>query len=170
MNGGRVVKSLVDVPSVPHSADLLKNIAAFLSSENLAPADVSGVLYCNGPGSFTSLRIGLATLQGMFAGREGNFNFLTCSSLLFRCVGVRIRHGGATAEVIMRAGRGRAYHGFLDGGVFFEKLVSRSEEDDPTETPVEAQAFAEILARESWYVMSPLNQARLNYLQEPDIG
>lgn len=169
LNDGRVVKSLVNTPSVPHSADLLKNIVDFLSSANLGPGDVTGVLYGNGPGSFTSLRIGLATLQGLFAGRDGRFDFATCSSLLLRCVGVRLRHGGVRAEVFTRAGRGRAYHGFLDGDVFFEKLVNRAESDDPAETTV-AEAFAEIQARESWLVRSPLNQARLNYLQEPDIG
>lgn len=82
---------------------------------------IDTVLFCHGPGSFTSLRVGHATLTGLFtAGRE--MRFLACSSLLARSLAVPRRH--ETVVILMRAGRERIYRGILSSeGGFTESVV-----------------------------------------------
>lgn len=48
-----------------HSVILLPNIDSLLKSALVKPYDISGVAACVGPGGFTSLRIGVATAEGL---------------------------------------------------------------------------------------------------------
>ena len=48
-----------------HSVILLPNIDSLLKLALIQPSDVSGVVACIGPGGFTSLRIGVATAEGL---------------------------------------------------------------------------------------------------------
>jgi tRNA threonylcarbamoyladenosine biosynthesis protein TsaB len=48
-----------------HASALLPTIDAVLSSEGLGLDDLDAIGVANGPGSFTSLRIGLATVKGL---------------------------------------------------------------------------------------------------------
>ena len=51
-----------------HSEKLLKSIDALLSSADACLKDVSGIIAVKGPGSFTSLRIGIATANALAFG------------------------------------------------------------------------------------------------------
>ena len=53
-----------------HSASLLPAIRTLLSSASLAPEDVGLFAVSAGPGSFTGVRIGVATVKGLAFGRE----------------------------------------------------------------------------------------------------
>ncbi|MDR3672214.1 MAG: tRNA (adenosine(37)-N6)-threonylcarbamoyltransferase complex dimerization subunit type 1 TsaB [Holophaga sp.] len=56
------------VPAAPgrsHSAALLPALQGLLAEAGAAPADLSGVVACVGPGGFTALRIGVATAEGL---------------------------------------------------------------------------------------------------------
>jgi tRNA threonylcarbamoyladenosine biosynthesis protein TsaB len=52
-------------PGRSHSATLLPALEALLAEAGAAPADLTGVVACVGPGGFTSLRIGVATAEGL---------------------------------------------------------------------------------------------------------
>ena len=51
--------------SITHSETLMPQLDAALKLTGFAPAEVSKILLTNGPGSFTGLRIGLATAKGI---------------------------------------------------------------------------------------------------------
>ena len=53
-----------------HSASLLPAIRTLLSAASLAPEDVGLFAVSAGPGSFTGVRIGVATVKGLAFGRE----------------------------------------------------------------------------------------------------
>jgi len=48
-----------------HSGTLLPTVDELLGEAGAAPSDLSGVVACVGPGGFTSLRIGVATAEGL---------------------------------------------------------------------------------------------------------
>lgn len=48
-----------------HSVALMPTLDALLAQAGGAPADLAGVACCVGPGGFTSLRIGVATAEGL---------------------------------------------------------------------------------------------------------
>jgi len=65
--------------SITHSETLMPQIDAALKFCNLEPKDLGGIVTTIGPGSFTGLRIGLATAKGIAYGRK--IPLLTYSSL-----------------------------------------------------------------------------------------
>jgi tRNA threonylcarbamoyladenosine biosynthesis protein TsaB len=65
--------------SVTHSETLMPQIDAALKFCNLPPNEISGIITTIGPGSFTGLRIGLATAKGIAFANQ--IPLLTYSSL-----------------------------------------------------------------------------------------
>lgn len=51
--------------SITHSETLMPELDAALKLTGFSPGDISKILLANGPGSFTGLRIGLATAKGI---------------------------------------------------------------------------------------------------------
>ena len=83
---GQILSSYNDIPQTSQSEELMKIIDNVLKEAKLQFTDIKQVLFCNGPGSFTSLRVGLATVKGLFW--EAGVDFYTTSSLLFRCFSI----------------------------------------------------------------------------------
>src|SRR5436190_16171447 len=52
-------------PSRPHAERLPREILDLLRDADMTPADVDVFAIASGPGSFTGLRIGIATIQGL---------------------------------------------------------------------------------------------------------
>lgn len=71
------------------SRNLLLLITMLLDEAGVGLSDIGRIVYSNGPGGFTSLRIGLATLQGLFWGRS--VDAVPVSSLRLRCESLKIR-------------------------------------------------------------------------------
>ena len=69
---GRERQVLVELslPGRRHAAALLPGVTAALQAAGAHLGDVSRVLCSDGPGSFTGLRIGFATVQGIARGNE----------------------------------------------------------------------------------------------------
>jgi len=65
-DGDRVwTRWVAAAPGRSHSSSLLPALRALLTEAGAAPADLSGVVVCVGPGGFTALRIGVATAEGL---------------------------------------------------------------------------------------------------------
>lgn len=60
MAGRKVVKKRTIKSARGHSEKLLKTIVALLKSANKSARDIAGIAVVKGPGSFTSLRIGVS--------------------------------------------------------------------------------------------------------------
>lgn len=68
IEGDRVAKNKIVKSERKHSEKLLKSIQALLKSAKAALSDIKGVAAVKGPGSFTSLRIGIATANALAYG------------------------------------------------------------------------------------------------------
>lgn len=91
-------------PKVSHSNSLLTDIAATLDEAGLSLKDVELLACASGPGSFTGLRIGVATLKALAA------------ALALPCIGVStlpaVAHAGGASRVtvaLLPAGRGELF-------------------------------------------------------------
>jgi tRNA threonylcarbamoyladenosine biosynthesis protein TsaB len=92
-----------------HARDLLEQIDGMLKSAGHAPSDLNGIGVAVGPGSFTGVRVGMATGKGMaYALGIGLAGLSTLEALaLAACFG-RNAAGGRLCPVI-EAGRGEVY-------------------------------------------------------------
>lgn len=63
------------------SAHLAKFLDELLKRQKKSVADIDNILFCRGPGSFTSLRVGFAFLLGLFWGK--NVKYFSVSSEIF---------------------------------------------------------------------------------------
>lgn len=105
---------------------LLKIIDGFLKKNHCGLDDINELIFSNGPGSFTALRIGLATLLGLFSSQ--NKKVTTLSSLYLRCLTTWIDNkqlSNTSYLVLLKASRQRVYFGCFDGDSesFYEELL-----------------------------------------------
>jgi tRNA threonylcarbamoyladenosine biosynthesis protein TsaB len=104
MRGTTLLATRVGDPAVSHSNSLLKDIYECLGEAKVSLSDIDLLAAASGPGSFTGLRIGLATVKALAA------------TLRIACVGIPTLHavahaaGPATASVaLLPAGRGEVF-------------------------------------------------------------
>lgn len=93
-----------------HSEALLPAVEFLLTSAKLTPSDVDVFACAAGPGSFTGVRIGAATIKGLAFGR-GN-SCCAVPTLLALAENVLELHGIAAA--VMDARRGQVYTAIFD--------------------------------------------------------
>lgn len=122
LQDGGIRAGLSRMPLSPHSGSLLLLIEEVVRAAGIGLADVTEALFCNGPGGFTSLRVGLATLQGLFFAPATPIR--AASSLLFRCLSVD-PEGSTPVMALMRAGQGRFFAGWRVQGQFSEGVLTR---------------------------------------------
>jgi tRNA threonylcarbamoyladenosine biosynthesis protein TsaB len=65
LDGDRLLGEITLNIAITHSERLLAAVDRLLSDCGLAPADLEGLAVSVGPGSFTGLRVGLATVKGL---------------------------------------------------------------------------------------------------------
>ena len=102
--GGQILSCVTGEASSSHSTDLIENIDRVLREAGLQLGDVDLFAAAIGPGSFTGLRIGLATVKSLaVASRK-------------KCVGVStlaaVAHAAAESErtvTLLPAGRGEVF-------------------------------------------------------------
>ncbi len=97
--------------------EVLPTLQAMLRRYRLAPADLRGVAVATGPGSFTGLRVGLATAKGLaYALDIPIWGIPTLDVLGYAQMAVT----AAPVCAVLHAGRGRLVHAFYRtrGGVW----------------------------------------------------
>lgn len=106
---------------------LMQQIDDFFSQHQLAYADVSSLIFGEGPGAFTSLRVGCATLKGLFFGFEGPV--YAVSSLRLRCLGLQQKTQNEKNGFVLSLGREQIAFGLLDSASkkFIEKIYTPEE-------------------------------------------
>jgi len=110
-NGRLVEEATPKTEAATHCERLLPEISALLSRNSLTPHDLSAFAADVGPGSFTSLRVGLATVMGLAL--EKKTQIYPVSSLEGLAAGVEGFSG--PIATVLPAGRGMIY------GAVFEK-------------------------------------------------
>jgi tRNA threonylcarbamoyladenosine biosynthesis protein TsaB len=101
------VLQLASLEGGTYSAQLMPCIAQALQQNQLSKSDVDGLVVVSGPGSFTGLRVGLATVKGLC---EVLQRPLATVSML---EAIAIAHGriGETVTAMLDAGRSEVYVG-----------------------------------------------------------
>ena len=64
-DGNRVLTESIWQSKARHTVELAPAVDRMLKQNNITPADLTGLAVATGPGSFTSLRVGLALIKGM---------------------------------------------------------------------------------------------------------
>jgi tRNA threonylcarbamoyladenosine biosynthesis protein TsaB len=109
--GGEVRGEVRLGPVAGHSTHLLPSIAFLLEGLALAPLDVDGYAVAAGPGSFTGLRVGIGTVQGLaLAAGRPCVGISTLDALAARALGSADR-----IVAVMEAYRGEVFGGLYDG-------------------------------------------------------
>lgn len=62
---GQLVDKFVSTSEANHSEELIKNIDALIEDNSISKADISKIVIVSGPGSYTGLRVGVATANAM---------------------------------------------------------------------------------------------------------
>lgn len=84
--GGRVLAAMTSCGSVTHSRRLLTRITQLLEETAITWTKLDGIAVSLGPGSFTGLRIGMATAKGLaFAGNRPLLGVSTLTGLASSC-------------------------------------------------------------------------------------
>lgn len=91
-----------------HGKLVLPMIDALMSDAGLQPAQLDGVVYGRGPGSFTGVRIGVALTQGIALGAD--LGVIGISTLQSVAQGVHRVHGDTHVSVSLDARMSEVYH------------------------------------------------------------
>jgi tRNA threonylcarbamoyladenosine biosynthesis protein TsaB len=109
--GARVRGEVRLDPVDSHSIRLVPAIAFLLQSLGLGPADVEGYAVAAGPGSFTGLRVGIGTVQGLALAADRPCAAISAlDALATRAVG-----SAEWIVAVMEAHRGEVFGGIYDG-------------------------------------------------------
>src|ERR1700759_5146414 len=96
---------LANLEGGTYSARLMPIIAELLQQNGFEKSEVDGFVVVSGPGSFTGLRVGLATVKGLC---EVLSKPLATVSML---EALAITHGDGEVTAVLDAGRGEGYVG-----------------------------------------------------------
>ena len=95
-----------------HSERLLPTLQALLGEAGATPADLTGVAACLGPGGFTSLRIGVATAEGLGLAGLPTWGF---SAFALRAEALRWAGLAGPVWILLDGQRGEAFHQRWEG-------------------------------------------------------
>src|SRR5271156_2480878 len=105
-----------------YSARLIPEIASLLESKHATLGDVEAIVVVNGPGSFTGIRVGLSTAQGLAEGAGIPVIAISRLALLANASG--LPHVLAAVD----AGRGEYYVGEYRNGNKLSEMLLNSED------------------------------------------
>jgi len=105
IDGDEVMAELRIRSEQSHSVRVLPGIAFLIGSVGLSPSDIEGFAVITGPGSFTGLRVGISTVQGLALGSGRPCLGLSALDVL----AARIRGTAATLVAMIDAFRGDVF-------------------------------------------------------------
>jgi tRNA threonylcarbamoyladenosine biosynthesis protein TsaB len=91
-----------------HAGDLLARLDAILAAAGLGPADLEGIAVTIGPGSFTGVRVGMATAKGLAYALDVPLGGLSTLEALARAA-LPLADGASRVCAVIEAGRGEVY-------------------------------------------------------------
>jgi len=109
--GGDVVAELRLDTEASHSEHLLPGLESLLDALGVGPGEVDAFAVTTGPGSFTGLRVGLATVQGLALARGRPCLGVGALDVL----AARIQGAADRLVAVMDAFRGELYYRVYDG-------------------------------------------------------
>ena len=136
-----------------HSVSLLPSLNALLQEAGASVADLKGVCCCAGPGGFTSIRVGVATAEGLALTGLPTWGF---SSFLLR------------ARALKQAGITGIFWVLLDGQrneVFIQRWDGVEATNEAQKIPL--AALREITSTEAWWAPSSLLPRLVGQAQPP---
>jgi tRNA threonylcarbamoyladenosine biosynthesis protein TsaB len=134
-----------------HSVSLLPTLKALVLEAGASAKDLTGVCCCAGPGGFTSIRIGVATAEGLALTGLPAWGF---SSFLLR------------AHALKQAGVTGAFWVLLDGQrneLFIQRWDGVEATNEAQKVPL--ALLHEIIGSEAWWAPSSLFQKLSDHLQ-----
>jgi len=109
---GAILAEFASGPS-PHEENLLKDVDAVLRMANVSLGDLDAIAVSEGPGSFTGLRIGLATAKGLCLAANLELRLV---STLAALTAAEVKHSGHSNNhlwvPLLDARRGEVFVGF----------------------------------------------------------
>tara|TARA_R110002072_G_scaffold59071_10_gene150528 strand:+ start:8679 stop:9386 length:708 start_codon:yes stop_codon:yes gene_type:complete len=107
-----------------HASDLLPEIARLIEEAGLAPANLDAIFVGLGPGSYTGLRVGIATALGLARGTGAELQGIPSVEAL---AGKHLVENGSVS-VLLDARGGAAYHARYerDGSAWIERVAPRA--------------------------------------------
>lgn len=118
--GGKTLSEITSSGGVSHSENLMPMVDSALKCAGAALGDVGLFAVSCGPGSFTGIRIGVATVKGLAFGSETN-NCIGVSSLLALAYNFYNTHDGALILPVIDARRKQVYNAVFDGGRYIKR-------------------------------------------------
>ncbi len=97
---------------LPGSQTLLLGVERLLVEVGLTKGELQGICVTQGPGSFTSVRLGLATAEGLGLG----LGIPLYGVGLLQVLANQLRHHPGRIQVIQNAYKGEVYWGLFQGG------------------------------------------------------
>ncbi|HEV8699742.1 MAG TPA: tRNA (adenosine(37)-N6)-threonylcarbamoyltransferase complex dimerization subunit type 1 TsaB [Candidatus Polarisedimenticolia bacterium] len=91
-----------------HAGDLLTRLDALLTGAGLKPSDLAAIAVTIGPGSFTGVRIGMATAKGLAYALDVPLGGLSTLEALARAA-LPLAGGAPRLCAVLEAGRGEVY-------------------------------------------------------------
>jgi tRNA threonylcarbamoyladenosine biosynthesis protein TsaB len=125
---GVLLRELASDPSAPPASRLPGELMALLESEHVGPRDVDVFAVATGPGSFTGLRVGIATMQGL-AFAEGKPLVGVSGFDALAVLGAAPPHAPARVATWVDAWRGDVYAALYEGEAEIEPPVVAHPDD-----------------------------------------
>lgn len=101
---GTIVDESIGSGGVSRAEDLLMDIASLIRRNDIVPTDISNIIVSAGPGSFTGIRIGIATALGFAAA----IDIIPQQISLFEAMAV-VSNPDSAITVAVPGGRGMAH-------------------------------------------------------------
>jgi len=105
------ISTYKDNSSTASSETILNEINNLVLKNNIKPSDISSVIYNNGPGSFTGVRVSSAIVQAI--GFSNNCPVYGINSLMLDAYSLYIEKKISKIQVIRRAFGDQLFHGLL---------------------------------------------------------
>ena len=125
---GRVLATYIGDATITHGERLPGDLVRLLDAHSLRVADIDLFAVASGPGSFTGLRIGIATMQGLALANGKPLAGISALDAIHDAVSSQLSVLSPVSEVAvwMEAGRGQVFSAiYKNGGVVEAALVDK---------------------------------------------